>query len=163
MGWTYWALNGEDSYDLLDSNYDPTPASALKQSLLQTIQFPLPGAENGTPPPTGTAAPVSCQAGYSLTNCWAGGFQAQIVLTNTGTERDQPVDAGVHVRRRPADRQPVERDATPSPASRSRSPPGPTTPRSQRAARSRSASPARYTSSDAAPTGFSVNGTACTT
>ena len=34
MGWTYWALNGEDSYDLLDSNYDATPVSALKQSLL---------------------------------------------------------------------------------------------------------------------------------
>ena len=25
MGWTYWALNGEDSYDLLDSNYDADP------------------------------------------------------------------------------------------------------------------------------------------
>ena len=38
IGWTYWALNGEDSYGLLDSNYDPTPASATKQSLLQSIQ-----------------------------------------------------------------------------------------------------------------------------
>ena len=76
MGWTYWALNGEDSYDLLDSNYDPTPVSALKQSLLAAIQFPLPGAGNGTPPPTGSAAPVSCSAAYSLTNTWAGGFQA---------------------------------------------------------------------------------------
>ncbi len=85
MGWTYWALNGEDSYDLLDNNYDPTPVSALKQSLLASIQFPLPGAGNGTPPPTGTAAPVSCSAAYSLTNSWPGGFQAQIVLTNTGT------------------------------------------------------------------------------
>ena len=27
MGWTYWALNGEDSYDLLDGNYDPTPVA----------------------------------------------------------------------------------------------------------------------------------------
>ena len=44
MGWTYWALNGEDSYDLLDSNYDPTPVSSLKQSLLAGIEFPLPGA-----------------------------------------------------------------------------------------------------------------------
>jgi endoglucanase len=69
MGWTYWALNGEDSYDLLDSNY---------------------GAVNGTPPPTGSAAPVSCSAAYSLTNSWAGGFQAQIVLTNTGTSPISP-------------------------------------------------------------------------
>jgi len=90
MGWTYWALNGEDSYDLLDSNYDPTPVSALKQSLLATIQFPLPGAVNGTPPPTGAAAPVSCSAVYSLTNSWAGGFQGQVVLTNTGTSAISP-------------------------------------------------------------------------
>jgi endoglucanase len=90
MGWTYWALNGEDSYDLLDSNYDATPVSALKQSLLATIQFPLPGAVNGTPPPTGAAAPVSCSAVYSLTNSWAGGFQGQVVLTNTGTSAISP-------------------------------------------------------------------------
>jgi endoglucanase len=38
ISWTYWALNGEDSYGLLDSNYDATPPSALKQSLLQSIQ-----------------------------------------------------------------------------------------------------------------------------
>jgi len=38
ISWTYWALNGEDSYGLLDSNYDPTPANALKQQLLASIQ-----------------------------------------------------------------------------------------------------------------------------
>ena len=43
MGWTYWALNGEDSYDLLDNNYDATPVSSLKQSMLASIQFALPG------------------------------------------------------------------------------------------------------------------------
>jgi endoglucanase len=90
MGWTYWALNGEDSYDLLDSNYDATPASAQKQSLLAGVQFPLPGAGNGTPPPTGSAAPVSCTAAYSLTNSWAGGFQGQVVLTNTGSGAISP-------------------------------------------------------------------------
>ena len=90
MGWTYWALNGEDSYDLLDSNYDATPVSALKQSLLAGVQFPLPGAGNGTPPPTGSAAPVSCTAAYSLTNTWAGGFQGQVVLTNTGSGAISP-------------------------------------------------------------------------
>src|SRR5487761_670978 len=44
MGWTYWALNAEDSYNLLDGSYDPTPVSAAKQSLLASVQFPLPGA-----------------------------------------------------------------------------------------------------------------------
>ena len=61
MGWTYWALNGEDSYDLLDSNYDATPVSAAKQSLLATDQFPLPGASTGSPsPPPGR--PRRCPA-----------------------------------------------------------------------------------------------------
>jgi endoglucanase len=84
MGWTYWALNGEDSYALLDGNYDPTPASAAKQQSLATIQFPLSSSGGGTttPPPP---PPASCSASYSLTNTWAGGFQAQVVVTNTGS------------------------------------------------------------------------------
>ena len=55
INWTYWALNGEDSYALLDSNYDSQPASALKQSMLASIQQ-SPSA-SGTP--THTATPTS--------------------------------------------------------------------------------------------------------
>jgi endoglucanase len=40
IDWTYWALNGEDKYGLLDTQYDATPVSSLKQSLLQGIQSP---------------------------------------------------------------------------------------------------------------------------
>ena len=92
LSWTYWALNGEDSYDLLDGSYDPTPVSAAKQSLLASIQFPLPGAVTGTPSPTGSpsTAALSCTAAYSVTNSWAGGFQAQIVLTDTGSSAISP-------------------------------------------------------------------------
>jgi endoglucanase len=90
LNWTYWALNGEDSYALLDNNYDPAPVSAAKQNLLATIEFPLPGTSTGSPSPTGSAAPLSCQAVYSLTNTWPGGFQAQIVLGNTGTAPISP-------------------------------------------------------------------------
>jgi endoglucanase len=50
MSWTYWALNGEDSYGLLDSNYDPTPPSSAKQTLLQSIQFSRSGAANTNAP-----------------------------------------------------------------------------------------------------------------
>ncbi|HEV2345029.1 MAG TPA: cellulase family glycosylhydrolase [Actinocrinis sp.] len=111
MSWTYWALNGEDSFALLDGSYDPTPVSAAKQSLLATIQDPLSGAgstgsaspstsasasrsPSPSASPSASASPssspssggaVSCTAAYSLTNSWAGGFQGQIVLTNTGT------------------------------------------------------------------------------
>jgi endoglucanase len=84
MGWTYWALNGEDSYDLLDNNYDPTPVSALKQSLLAGIQFPLPGAGNGTPPPS-SPPPAQLSCAYSVVNSWSGGFQAQVVISNAGS------------------------------------------------------------------------------
>ncbi|MGH3169160.1 MAG: cellulase family glycosylhydrolase [Trebonia sp.] len=85
MGWTYWALNGEDSYDLLDGNYDPTPVSSLKQSLLASIEFPLPGAGNGTPPPTSPPPTASLACAYSVTNSWSGGFQGQVVISNTGS------------------------------------------------------------------------------
>ena len=90
LNWTYWALNGEDSYALLDSNYDAAPVSAAKQGLLATIEFPLPGASTGSPSPTGPPAPLSCQAAYSVTSTWPGGFQAQIVLGNTGTAPISP-------------------------------------------------------------------------
>ena len=48
LSWTYWALNGEDNYGLLDSNYDSTPASSLKQQALASIQFAL--GSGGTTP-----------------------------------------------------------------------------------------------------------------
>jgi endoglucanase len=41
IDWTYWALNGEDNFALLDRQYDATPVSSQKQSLLQSIQSPL--------------------------------------------------------------------------------------------------------------------------
>jgi len=97
LSWTYWALNGEDAYALLDGSYDPTPVSAPKQSLLAGIQFPLPGAGNGTPSAsvsvsssgTGSGspspAPASATCTYSLTNTWAGGFQGQVVIADTGS------------------------------------------------------------------------------
>jgi endoglucanase len=90
LNWTYWALNGEDSYALLDNNYDAAPVSAAKQNLLATDQFPLPGAATGSPSPTGSAAPLSCHAAYSVTNTWPGGFQAQIVLGNTAAAPISP-------------------------------------------------------------------------
>ena len=84
MGWTYWALNGEDSYDLLDGNYDATPVSSLKQSMLAGIQFPLPGAGNGSPPPS-PPPPASLSCAYSVVNSWSGGFQGQVTIANTGS------------------------------------------------------------------------------
>ena len=160
MGWTYWALNGEDPYDLLDSNYDPTPVSSVKQDLLQTIQFPLPGAVNGTPPPTGSSAPVSCSAAYTLVNSWSGGFQGQIVLTNTGTNAISPWSLTWTF---PGDEQISSMwDATYTQSGENVT----ATAESYNATIEPSDSvtigfTGTYTNSDAAPTSFSVNGTAC--
>jgi endoglucanase len=162
MGWTYWALNGEDSYDLLDGNYDPTPVSSLKQSLLATIQFPLPGAQNGTPPPTGTSAPVSCSAAYSLTNSWSDGFQAQIVLTDTGSAALSPWTLAFTFG---GDQQIASLwDASYTEAGEAVT----VTPESYDATIAAGSSvtvgfTGSYTSSDAAPAAFDVNGTACST
>lgn len=63
MGWTYWALNGEDSYGLLDNNYDATPANAQKESMLASIEFPLSGGGGGpTPCTTSPSAPTGLKA-----------------------------------------------------------------------------------------------------
>lgn len=61
ISWTYWALNGEDSFGLLDSNYDATPVSATKQQLLESIQFSLNGlgGTNGPSSPACSASPAT--------------------------------------------------------------------------------------------------------
>ena len=65
LNWTYWALNGEDRYGLLDSNYDATPVSAAKQSSLASIEFALNG---GGPAPTPPAAPSGLTATAASAN-----------------------------------------------------------------------------------------------
>ena len=41
IGWTYWALNGNDRYALLDGRYDAEPWDIDKQQALTTLQYPL--------------------------------------------------------------------------------------------------------------------------
>ena len=86
--WTYWALNGEDSYGLLDSNYDQTPPSALKQSLLAGIQ----SSTGGSSTPGFTLAPsistLTLAPGGSATDTIsvadAGGFSGNVTLAVSG-------------------------------------------------------------------------------
>jgi endoglucanase len=86
--WTYWALNGEDTYGLLDSNYDQTPASALKQSLLAGIQ----SASTGSATPGFTLAPSTstialtpgATATDTITVTDAGGFSGTVTLGIAG-------------------------------------------------------------------------------
>jgi endoglucanase len=74
INWTYWALNGEDSYSLLDPNYDPTPASPLKQQLLASIQ----PASSTTPPQPGPVQPPSSLSATAVSS-------SQINLTWTAS------------------------------------------------------------------------------
>jgi endoglucanase len=70
INWTYWALNGEDAYGLLDSAYDATPVDALKQQKLASIQFPLAGNTPITAPTftlTGTPSSVTAASSSSDT------------------------------------------------------------------------------------------------
>lgn len=72
IDWTYWALNGEDSYGLLDNNYDAIPVNAQKESMLGSIRFPLSGSGGSTScttapsAPAGLAATASSASGISL-------------------------------------------------------------------------------------------------
>jgi endoglucanase len=88
INWTYWALNGEDTYGLLDGNYDATPPSSLKQSELASIQFPL----SSTPTPGFTLAPSASSltivqgktATDTITVTDVGGFTGSVTLAASG-------------------------------------------------------------------------------
>lgn len=93
LSWAYWAANGEDSFALLDGNYDATPASALKQSILAAMQFPLGGGGGGGGTnPSFTLAPaaasLSVTAGSSTTDTIsitdANGFTGPVMLSASG-------------------------------------------------------------------------------
>jgi endoglucanase len=88
INWTYWALNGEDTYDLLDGSYDATPVSALKQSELESIQFPLGGAPAPSFTLAGSASVLSIAQGSSasdtITVTDAGGFTGTVTLAASG-------------------------------------------------------------------------------
>ena len=70
MDWTYWALNGEDSYALLDSNYDATPVSALKQQLLASIQFGGGGGNCQSVPPAPTSLTAAAVSSSQINLSW---------------------------------------------------------------------------------------------
>jgi endoglucanase len=88
INWTYWALNGEDIYGLLDGSYDDTPPSSLKQSELASIQFPL--GETPTPGFTisDSASALTIAQGSSgtdtITITDTGGFTGSVTLAASG-------------------------------------------------------------------------------
>ena len=70
LSWTYWALNGEDNYGLLDSNYDATPANAQKQQALASIQASSggqPACQTAPSTPSGVSAKAASASQINVT------------------------------------------------------------------------------------------------
>jgi endoglucanase len=106
ISWTYWTLNGEDHYGILNANYDDIRNSD-RQSALATIQFPLgiglvKGGRTASTiiEPVRPAQPVAtkpmaagkqspgethCQVVYTNSNDWKVGFSSGLTIRNTGT------------------------------------------------------------------------------
>lgn len=82
ISWTYWALNGEDAYGLLDSNYDPTPVDALKQTTLASIQFPLNLGSTSTGAPSAPSGLTATATSASQINLsWTASPTAGVTYT----------------------------------------------------------------------------------
>ena len=88
LNWTYWALNGEDSFGLLDANYDATPPSTLKLSELQSIQFPLGGGTTSGFTLAASPASLTIARGSSATDTITvtdtGSFTGSVTLSASG-------------------------------------------------------------------------------
>jgi endoglucanase len=98
LSWTYWALNGEDNYALLDSSYDPTPASAMKQQMLAQVQFPLGGSTPITSPSfTLSQNPATIVAASSATDTGSSGNTTEVIYTALVNNRTSSSETGVSV------------------------------------------------------------------
>ncbi|MFG1672566.1 cellulase family glycosylhydrolase [Micromonospora sp. NPDC049282] len=109
MSFTYWSWNPNSGDTGGIANDDWTTVNQAKQSILQPYLIP-PGGGNPSPTPTGTGSPTprptptgtptptpttpapsgGCTASYKQVNAWAGGFQGELTVKNTGTGAANP-------------------------------------------------------------------------
>ncbi|HTZ59776.1 MAG TPA: cellulase family glycosylhydrolase [Acidobacteriaceae bacterium] len=96
LSWTYWALNGEDRYALLDSNYDATPLSAQKQQMLAQLQFQLSGGTPITTPSfTLAQSPSTVIAASSNTDLGSSGNTTEVTYTGLVNNRTSSSESNV--------------------------------------------------------------------
>jgi endoglucanase len=92
LNWTYWALNGEDEFGLLDSQYDLSPASAQKQTLLASIEASNPNGGQGPGTPSAPAGlTVTGATATSVSLVWSASAGASgYTVYRDGTEVGTP-------------------------------------------------------------------------
>ncbi|WBB72164.1 cellulase family glycosylhydrolase [Micromonospora sp. WMMD1128] len=108
MSFTYWSWNPNSGDTGGIANDDWTTVNQAKQSILQPYLIPPSGSGNPNPTPTGTGSPTAtptssptatpttpapsggCTASYKQINAWAGGFQGELTVKNTGTGAVNP-------------------------------------------------------------------------
>ncbi|MFI7214677.1 cellulase family glycosylhydrolase [Micromonospora maritima] len=107
MSFTYWSWNPNSGDTGGIANDDWTTINQPKQDILQPYLIPpTGGGGNPTPTPTGTGSPTptptgtsspapsgGCTASYKQVNAWAGGFQGELTVKNTGTGAVNPWSA----------------------------------------------------------------------
>ena len=109
MSFTYWSWNPNSGDTGGIANDDWTTVNQAKQAILQPYLIPpTGGGSTSSPSPTGTPntspapttpAPTTpapsggCTASYKQTNAWAGGFQGELTVKNTGTAALNPWSA----------------------------------------------------------------------
>lgn len=109
MSFTYWSWNPNSGDTGGIANDDWTTINQAKQDILQPYLIPpVGGGGTSSPSPTGTPntsptpttpAPTTpapsggCTATYKQVNAWAGGFQGELTVKNTGTGTLNPWSA----------------------------------------------------------------------
>jgi endoglucanase len=111
MSFTYWSWNPNSGDTGGIANDDWTTINQAKQDIISPYLIPPGGGTNPTPTssptgsptptPTGSSSPTptppaptgACTASYKQVNAWAGGFQGELTVKNTGTGTLNPWSA----------------------------------------------------------------------
>ncbi len=91
--WIPGTFPGYGAAMFYDANYQPKPAYNATVAALSGPASPPPTTSPTTPPTTSPTTPPTtsppsgsgCTATYQITNTWQGGFQANVVVANTGS------------------------------------------------------------------------------